>query len=197
MAGSGLRTRRGAAFDRNSVGHPFAARSSRAEGERHPFLCAVLKLIAGGMCMAGLPDLHQRPEFPGVFIHESAYVDLPTRIGEGHAHLALRARAQRLRHRPRLHAWPKRDDRPGRPHRRRLQDPEQCRRCTTVLSWLMACSAAPVASSPTSTIRAQRSSEKRGSAPTLVKRGATIGANATIVCGHSWASIVLLPPVPS
>ena len=32
--------------------------------------------------MAGLHP-NQRPEFPGVFIHESAYVDLPTRIGEG------------------------------------------------------------------------------------------------------------------
>ena len=33
--------------------------------------------------MAGRLDIWERPELPGVFIHESAYVDLPTRIGAG------------------------------------------------------------------------------------------------------------------
>jgi UDP-2-acetamido-3-amino-2,3-dideoxy-glucuronate N-acetyltransferase len=33
--------------------------------------------------MAGQPNSNQHPDFPGVFIHESAYVDMPTRIGEG------------------------------------------------------------------------------------------------------------------
>lgn len=31
---------------------------------------------------------------------------------------------------------------------------------------------------------------------TLVKKGATIGANATIVCGHTWGAIASSRPVP-
>jgi UDP-2-acetamido-3-amino-2,3-dideoxy-glucuronate N-acetyltransferase len=33
--------------------------------------------------MAGQPERREQPEFPNVFIHESAYIDLPTRIGAG------------------------------------------------------------------------------------------------------------------
>lgn len=33
--------------------------------------------------MAGRSEIRQRPEFPGVQLHESAYVDLPARIGPG------------------------------------------------------------------------------------------------------------------
>jgi UDP-2-acetamido-3-amino-2,3-dideoxy-glucuronate N-acetyltransferase len=33
--------------------------------------------------MAGQSELQERPGLPGVLVHESAYVDMPTRIGEG------------------------------------------------------------------------------------------------------------------
>ncbi|MFZ1108533.1 MAG: DapH/DapD/GlmU-related protein [Rhodomicrobium sp.] len=33
--------------------------------------------------MAGQSELQERPGLPGVLVHESAYIDMPTRIGEG------------------------------------------------------------------------------------------------------------------
>ena len=126
----------------------------------------------------------------------SAYVDEPVEIGAGTHDLALQPR-------PAAHAAsaatcthrPERDGRPGRDDRRPLQDPEQRQRLQgrdargrRVLRAVAACS-------PTSSTRARRSSARTSSAPTLVRRGATIGANATIVCGTTHrASTASSPP---
>jgi UDP-N-acetyl-2-amino-2-deoxyglucuronate dehydrogenase len=54
---------------------------------------------------------------------------------------------------------------------------------TTTSRWKRACSAAPAWCSPTSTTRAALIERKNEYRNTLVKKGATLGANCTIVCG--------------
>ena len=56
----------------------------------------------------------------------------------------------------------------------------------------MTCSVAQVACLPTSINPRSAVSRKNEFRPTLVKRGATIGANATIVCGHTIGSYAFI-----
>ena len=56
----------------------------------------------------------------------------------------------------------------------------------------MTFSAGQAACLPMSSIRARRFRAKTEFRPTLVKRGATIGANATIVCGHTIGSYAFI-----
>jgi hypothetical protein len=58
--------------------------------------------------------------------------------------------------------------------------------------WRTACSAVPAACSPMSRPRGPRSTARPSSRPTRVRRGATIGANATIVCGHDLGAWCLI-----
>ena len=88
-----------------------------------------------------------------------------------------------LRYRPRLLARAECHGRADVPHRRQLQDPEQCQALQgRELEDDVFCGPSCVftnVNNPRAEI--ERKVEFR---PTLVKRGATIGANATIVCGH-------------
>jgi UDP-2-acetamido-3-amino-2,3-dideoxy-glucuronate N-acetyltransferase len=134
--------------------------------------------------MAGLPDPHQRPEFPGVFIHESAYVDLPTRISEG----------TRIWH----FAHVLRDCDIGRDctlGQNVMVGPavrigDNCKIQNNVSLYNGVELADDVFCGPScvfTNVNNPRAEIERKAefALTLVKRGATIGANATIVCGYT------------
>ena len=82
---------------------------------------------AQGTAMAIQSDLRSGSNgpFPGVFIHESAYVDPPLPDRRRHQDLAFRPHPQGLRYRRALLVRPERHGRARRHGWRQLQDPEQ------------------------------------------------------------------------
>ena len=134
--------------------------------------------------MAGPSEIRQRPEFPGVLLHESAYVDLPTRIAAG----------TRIWHFSHI-----------------LQDCDIGGDCTIGQNVVIGPSVRigdkckiqnnvslfkgveledGVFCGPScvfTNVNNPRAEIERKSEflRTLVRRGATIGANATVVCGHT------------
>ena len=134
--------------------------------------------------MAGPSDPGARPDFPGVFIHESAYVDLPTRIGAGtkiwHFVHVLKdcdigrdcSLGQNVMVGPAVTIGDncKIQNNVSLYNGVELEDGVFCGPSCVFTN----------VNNPRAEI--ERKSEFR---KTLVKRGATIGANATIVCGHT------------
>lgn len=134
--------------------------------------------------MAGPSDLGERPGFPGVLIHQSAYVDAPTRIGTG----------TRIWHF--VHVLSDCDI--GRdcvigqnvmvgPSVRigngcKIQNNVAIYRGVTLEDGVFCGPSCVFTNVDNPRAGIDRKAEFR---PTLVKRGASIGANATIVCGHT------------
>ena len=129
--------------------------------------------------------------FPNVRIHESSYVDEPVQIGEGTQHLALLSTqgevtigrhcsiGQNVMIGPRVSVG----DKTG------IQNNVSFYEGVTLEDDVF-CGPSCVFTNvvnPRSAV--SRKSEFR---PTLVKRGATIGANATIVCGHTIGSYAFI-----
>jgi UDP-2-acetamido-3-amino-2,3-dideoxy-glucuronate N-acetyltransferase len=137
--------------------------------------------------MAGRSDTSagaSRPEFPGVFVHESAYVDMPTRIGAGtkiwhFVHVLADcdigrncSLGQNVMIGPSV----------------RIGDACKIQNNVSLYKGVeledgVFCGPSCVftnVNNPRAEV--ERKSEFR---KTLVKRGASIGANATIVCGHT------------
>lgn len=133
--------------------------------------------------MAGLPELSERPGLPGVLIHESAYIDMPTTIGDGtriwhFAHVLKDCRigrncilGQNVMVGPgvRIGDNCKIQNNVSLYHGVELGDDVFCGPSCVFTNVI----------NPRSEV--DRKSEFRS---TYVERGATIGANATIVCGN-------------
>jgi len=130
------------------------------------------------------PELAERPEHPGVLIHDSAYVDAPTRIGAG----------TRIWHF--AHVLPDCDI--GRdcvlgqnvmvgPSVRignicKIQNNVAIYKGVTLEDEVFCGPSCVFTNVDNPRAGIARKAEFK---PTLVKRGASIGANATIVCGHT------------
>lgn len=134
--------------------------------------------------MASRADAQGHPSFPGVFIHESAYVDLPAQIGAGtriwhFSHVLPRCEigehcsfGQNVMVGPavKIGAHCKVQNNVSLFEGVELEDNVFCGPSCVFTN----------VRNPRAEI--ERKAEFRH---TLVKRGATIGANATIVCGHT------------
>lgn len=134
--------------------------------------------------MAGQSDPASRPEFPGVFIHESAYVDMPARIGAGtkiwHFVHVLKdcdiGRDCSLGQNVMIGPAVKIGD------RCKIQNNVSLYNGVELEDGVFCGPSCVFTNVNNPRAEIERKSEFRR---TLVRRGATIGANATIVCGHS------------
>ena len=144
-------------------------------GERHP-----LASRAGyDMSDAGAATR----AFPASACHESAYIDDERRDRRRHDDLALLPCAAGHCDRPQCHRRPKRHGRAQCSRSATTARSKTTSRSTKASSSRPTSFAGRAACSPTSSIRAPHVSRKAEFRKTLVKRGATIGANATILCG--------------
>jgi UDP-2-acetamido-3-amino-2,3-dideoxy-glucuronate N-acetyltransferase len=137
-----------------------------------------------GNCMAGQPDQGARPHFPGVFIHKSAYVDSPTSIGAGtkiwHFAHVLRdcdigghcTLGQNVMVGPGVKVG----------NHCKIQNGVSVYNGVELEDGVFCGPACVFTNVNNPRAEIERKSEFRR---TLVKRGATIGANATIICGHT------------
>ena len=119
------------------------------------------------------------------FAHESCYIDDGCQIGDGtkiwhFTHVMAGARIGR-----RCNIGQNVVISPDVVDRRQREDPEQRVGLHRASSSKTTCSAGRRWCSPTSINPRSHVSRKDEYRPTLVKRGATLGANATIVCGHT------------
>ena len=134
--------------------------------------------------MAGQSDPHARRDFLGVFIHESAYVDVPTRIGAGtkiwHFVHVLRdcdiGRDCTLGQNVMVGPGVKIGD------RCKIQNNVSLYNGVELEDSVFCGPSCVFTNVNNPRAEVERKAEFL---PTLVKRGATIGANATIVCGHT------------
>jgi UDP-2-acetamido-3-amino-2,3-dideoxy-glucuronate N-acetyltransferase len=134
--------------------------------------------------MAGQSDRGARPEFPGVFIHESAYVDQPTRIGAGtkiwhFAHVLPDCDIGRdcsLGQNVMVGPSVKLGD------RCKIQNNVSLYKGVELEDGVFCGPSCVFTNVNNPRAEVERKSEFR---KTLVRRGASIGANATIVCGHT------------
>ena len=133
--------------------------------------------------MAGRSDT-ARPEFPGVFIHESAYVDQPTRIGAGtkiwhFVHVLADCDIGRdcsLGQNVMVGPSVKVGD------RCKIQNNVSLYKGVELEDGVFCGPSCVFTNVNNPRAEIERKSEFR---KTLVKHGASIGANATIVCGHT------------
>ena len=133
--------------------------------------------------MAGRSET-ARPEFPGVFIHESAYVDQPTRIGAGtkiwhFVHVLADCDIGRdcsLGQNVMVGPSVKVGD------RCKIQNNVSLYKGVELEDGVFCGPSCVFTNVNNPRAEIERKSEFR---KTLVKQGATIGANATIVCGHT------------
>jgi UDP-2-acetamido-3-amino-2,3-dideoxy-glucuronate N-acetyltransferase len=126
----------------------------------------------------------ERPEYPGVHIHESAYVDAPTRIGAGtriwhFAHVLADCDigrdcvlGQNVMVGPSVHIG----------NGCKIQNNVALYKGVTLEDGVFCGPSCVFTNVDNPRAGIERKSEFRA---TLVKRGASIGANATIVCGHT------------
>ena len=134
--------------------------------------------------MAGQSDRGARPEFPGVFIHESAYVDQPTRIGAGtkiwhFVHVLPDcdigsdcSLGQNVMVGPSVKVG----------DRCKIQNNVSLYKGVELEDGVFCGPSCVFTNVNNPRAEVERKSEFR---KTLVRRGASIGANATIVCGHT------------
>ena len=134
--------------------------------------------------MAGRSESAERPEHPGVQIHESAYVDAPTRIGAGtriwhFAHVLADCDigcdcvlGQNVMVGPSVRIG----------NGCKIQNNVALYRGVTLEDGVFCGPSCVFTNVDNPRAGIERKSEFRA---TLVKRGASIGANATIVCGHT------------
>lgn len=139
--------------------------------------------------MAGPSDDHRlgraaRPAFPGVFVHESAYVDMPTRIGAGtkiwhFVHVLADcdigrdcSLGQNVMIGPSVRIG----------DRCKIQNNVSLYKGVELEDGVFCGPSCVFTNVNNPRAEIERKSEFR---TTLVKRGASIGANATIVCGHT------------
>lgn len=137
-----------------------------------------------GAEMPNTSSENARPEFPGVFIHESAYVDLPNRIGEGtriwhFAHILRDCEigsdctlGQNVMVGPSVRVG----------DRCKIQNNVSLYQGVELEEGVFCGPSAVFTNVNNPRAEVERKSEFMR---TLVRRGATIGANATIVCGHT------------
>ena len=129
-------------------------------------------------------ELRERPEHPGVLIHESAYVDAPTRIGAGtriwhFAHVLPDCEigrdcvlGQNVMVGPSVHIG----------NGCKIQNNVALYKGVTLEDGVFCGPSCVFTNVDNPRAGIERKLEFRA---TLVKRGASIGANATIVCGHT------------
>lgn len=134
--------------------------------------------------MAGRSEARARPELPGVFVHESAYVDMPTRIGAGtkiwHFVHVLEdcdigrdcSLGQNVMVGPSVRLG----------DRCKIQNNVSLYKGVELEDGVFCGPSCVFTNVNNPRAEIERKSEFRR---TLVKRGASIGANATIVCGHT------------
>lgn len=134
--------------------------------------------------MAGQSDQGARPDFPGVFIHESAYVDQPTRIGKGtkvwhFVHVLADcdigsdcSLGQNVMMGPSVKIG----------DRCKIQNNVSLYKGVELEDGVFCGPSCVFTNVNNPRAEVERKSEFR---KTLVRRGASIGANATIVCGHT------------
>jgi UDP-2-acetamido-3-amino-2,3-dideoxy-glucuronate N-acetyltransferase len=133
--------------------------------------------------MAGPSELGERPGLPGVLIHESAYVDLPTRVGAGtrvwHFAHVLRdcdigrdcTLGQNVMVGPGVRIG----------HRCKIQNNVSIFSGVELQDGVFCGPSCVFTNVNNPRAEIERKAEFKA---TVVERGATIGANATIVCGH-------------
>jgi UDP-2-acetamido-3-amino-2,3-dideoxy-glucuronate N-acetyltransferase len=134
--------------------------------------------------MAGRSELTERPEHPGVRIHESAYVDAPTRIGAGtklwhFVHVLAGCDigtdcvlGQNVMAGPSVRIG----------NGCKIQNNVALYKGVTLEDGVFCGPSCVFTNVGNPRAGIERKAEFRA---TLVKRGASIGANATIVCGHT------------
>jgi UDP-2-acetamido-3-amino-2,3-dideoxy-glucuronate N-acetyltransferase len=130
------------------------------------------------------PALHEREGLPGVLIHESSYVDAPARIGAGtriwhFCHILPNTRigsdcslGQNVVAGPEVTIG----------DRCKIQNNVSIYKGVTLEDGVFCGPSCVFTNVNNPRAEVQRMDEARD---TLVKRGASIGANATIVCGHT------------
>src|SRR5665213_2232707 len=139
--------------------------------------------LAGAVPVASPPPV-KRPSFPGVQIHESAYVDEPCEIGAGtklwhFVHILARTRIGRdCSLGQNVMAGP--DVTIG--NNCKIQNNVSLYKGVTLEDGVFCGPSCVFTNVNNPRADVERKDEFR---PTLVKRGASIGANATIVCGHT------------
>ncbi|WP_277346989.1 acyltransferase [Sphingomonas sp. G-3-2-10] len=130
------------------------------------------------------PQMQERPGFPGVLIHESSYVDEPVVIGTGtriwhFSHvLANTVIGEGCSFGQNVVAGP--DVKIG--DRCKIQNNVSIYKGVTLEDGVFCGPSCVFTNVNNPRAEVQRMDEARD---TLVKRGASIGANATIVCGHT------------
>jgi UDP-2-acetamido-3-amino-2,3-dideoxy-glucuronate N-acetyltransferase len=134
--------------------------------------------------MAGPSEPRSRPAFAGVFVHESAYVDMPTRIGSGtkiwhFGHVLTDcdigrdcSLGQNVMIGPSVRIG----------DRCKIQNNVSLYKGVELEDGVFCGPSCVFTNVNNPRAEVERKSEFR---KTLVKQGATIGANATIVCGHT------------
>jgi UDP-2-acetamido-3-amino-2,3-dideoxy-glucuronate N-acetyltransferase len=132
----------------------------------------------------GVGAVNTRAEFPGVFIHESAYVDMPSRIAEGtkiwhfvhvlpHCDIGRNCSlGQNVMVGPSVKIG----------NRCKIQNNVSLYKGVELEDGVFCGPSCVFTNVNNPRAEIERKSEFR---KTLVKRGASIGANATIVCGHT------------
>lgn len=161
----------------------------RTDGEEGLRVLRILAAASSALAAPAAEPVHQRstpaaPAFPGVQIHPSAYVDEPCEIGAGtrlwhFVHILPRTRIGRdCSFGQNVMAGP--DVTIG--DRCKIQNNVSIYQGVTLEDGVF-CGPSCVFTNVTNPrADVERKDEFR---PTLVRRGATIGANATIVCGHT------------
>lgn len=148
-------------------------------------------LAGAAAAPAASPPAVKRPSFPGVQIHESAYVDEPCEIGAGtklwhFVHVLARTRiGKNCSLGQNVMAGP--DVTIG--DNCKIQNNVSLYKGVTLEDGVFCGPSCVFTNVNNPRAEIERKDEFR---PTLVKRGASIGANATIVCGHTVGSYAFI-----